>query len=267
MDEDARPFDVAQERMAEPRPAARTLDQPRHVRDRRPALVVRAKLHDPEVGFERRERVIGDLRRGGGHGSQERRLAGVRQPDKPDVGDQPQLEADPALLPGLALLGVLRRLVGGRLEVGVAEPAATAAGDHHLLSGGDQIGEELVRGVVEDRGAGRNAHHEVMARRTVAPRALAPTAVRRLEVVAVLEVAQGRLAGIHGEVHRTASTAIPAVRSAARDVRLAPEGRRAVAAVTGTDVDLDAVEEHRGHCPTAPATGRDAGRRSEGGGA
>ena len=136
--------------------------------------------------------------------------------------------------------------------------------DHHLLSGGDQVGEELVGGFVEDRGAGRNAHHEVMARRTVAPRPLAPTAGRRLEVMAVLEVAQGRLAGVHREVHRTASTAIPAVGSAARDVRLAPEGRRAVAAVTGAGVDLDAVEEHRGHCPTAPAAGRDAGRRNEG---
>ena len=264
MDKDARPLDVAQERMAEPRPVACSLDQPRHVRDRRPALVVRVELHHAEVGFERRERVVGDLRRGGRHGGQERRLAGVRQPDEPDVGDQAQLEADPALFPGLALLGVLGRLVGGRLEVGVAEPAAAAAADHHLLAGGDQIGKELVGGVVEDRGAGRNAHHEVMARRTVAPRPLAPAAVRRLEVVAVLEVAQGRLARVHREVHRTASTAIPAVGSAARDVRLAPEGRRAVAAVTGTDVDLDAVEEHRGHCPTAPASGRDAGRRNEG---
>ena len=167
--------------------------------------------------------------------------------------------------PGLALLGVLGRLVGRRLEVRVAEPATTAARDHHLLAGGDQVGEELVGGVVEDRGAGRNADHEVMARRTVAPRPLAPAAGRRLEMVAVLEVAQGRLAGVHREVHRTASTAIPAVGSAARDVRLAPEGRRAVAAVTGADVDLDAVEEHRGHCPTArrPAATRAGDTRAE----
>ena len=144
--------------------------------------------------------------------------------------------------------------------MGVAEPAAPAAGDHHLLAGGDQVGEELAGGVVEDRGAGRNGHHEVMTRRAVAPRPLAAAPGRGLEVVAVLEVAKGRLAGIHRQIDRTASTAVTAIRPAARDVRLAPEGRRAVAAVTGADEDLDAVEEHRGHCPTAPAGGREPRR-------
>ena len=114
-----------------PAPLLRALDEPGHVRDRRPARVLVAEVEHAEVGLERRERVVGDLRAGGGQRGQQRRLAGVRQPDEPDVGDEPQLQADPALLAGLALLGVARRLVGGGLEVDVAEAAAAAAGDHH----------------------------------------------------------------------------------------------------------------------------------------
>ena len=130
VDEDPRPLDVAQERVPEPGARAGALDQPGHVGDGRPPLVVLAEVHDPEVRLERRERVVGDLGRGRGDRREDRGLAGVRQPDQADVGDQPQLEPEPALGAGLALLGVLGRLVGGRLEVRVAEPAAAAARDH-----------------------------------------------------------------------------------------------------------------------------------------
>ena len=92
-----------------------------------------AEVEHAEVRLEGRERVVGDLRAGGGERREEGRLAGVRQPDEADVGDQPQLEADPALLARLALLGVLRGLVGRRREVDVAEAAPAAAGDHGQL--------------------------------------------------------------------------------------------------------------------------------------
>ena len=72
-----------------------------------PALVLVAEVHDAEVRLERRERVVGDLGLRGGQGREQRGLAGVRQPDEPDVGDEPQLEAQPVLLAGLALLGML----------------------------------------------------------------------------------------------------------------------------------------------------------------
>ena len=62
VDEDPRPLDVAQERVAEAGAAAGALDQPGHVGDRRPPLVLVAEVHDAEVRLERRERVVGDLR-------------------------------------------------------------------------------------------------------------------------------------------------------------------------------------------------------------
>ena len=62
VDEDPRPLDVAQEGVAESGPAARALDEPGHVGDRRSPFVVVAEVHDPEVRLERGERIVGDLR-------------------------------------------------------------------------------------------------------------------------------------------------------------------------------------------------------------
>jgi len=61
VDEDPRPLDVAQEGVAQPRAGRGSLDESRHVRDRGPALVVRAERHDAEVRLQRREGVCGDL--------------------------------------------------------------------------------------------------------------------------------------------------------------------------------------------------------------
>ena len=101
-------------RKAWPRPAPWLAPsmRPGHVGDRRAPLVVLAEVEHPEVRLERRERVVGDLRVGRRQRGEQGRLAGVRQADEPDVGDQPELEAEPALLARLALLGVLRGPVG-----------------------------------------------------------------------------------------------------------------------------------------------------------
>ena len=101
-----------------------------------------------------------------------------------------------------------------------------------------------------DRGPGRDVEGQVVAGLAVPPGARAATTGRRPEVVPVVEVAKGRLAGVDPKVDRAATTAVAAVGSAARDVRLLPEGRGPVATITGADPDLHAVEEHRGHSRT-----------------
>ena len=196
VDEDPRPLDVAQEGMTETGAAAGALDEAGHVGDGRAALVALGELHDAEVGFERRERVVGDLGRRGGDRGEDRRLAGVRQPDEADVGDEPELEADPRLGAGLALLGVLGCLVGRGLEVRVAEAAAPAAGDHRALADGDEVRQQLPGLVGVDRRAGRDVEGQVVAGLAVPAGPRAATAGRRPEMVPVVEVAEGGLAGI-----------------------------------------------------------------------
>src|SRR5262245_4435364 len=90
----------------------------------------------------------------------------------------------------------------------------------------------------------------------MAPGTLATTARGRLEVVLVAEVAQRGLAGVDAEPDAATATAVAAVRATPRDVRLATERRRAVAAVTGLDEDRHAVEEHRRDCRIRRPAGR-----------
>ena len=51
-----------------------------------------AGLDDAEVGDQGREGIVRDLRPGGGHGRDQRRLARVGEADQTDVGDRLQLE-------------------------------------------------------------------------------------------------------------------------------------------------------------------------------
>ncbi len=170
------------------------------------------------------------------------------------------------LLAGLPLLGVLGRLVGGRLEMRVAEAAAAAARDGRLLPRSDEVGDERTGLVIDDGGSGRDLQDEVVAGLAVAARLRAPAARLGLEVMAVLEVAQRGQPGIDPQEDGAAPTAVATVGAAARDVRLLAEGRGPVTAVAGTDPDLHAVEEHRGHCPMHPGRGRPEGSATRCGG-
>ena len=160
------------------------------------------------------------------------------------------------LVARLALLRVLGGLVRRALEVGVAQAAAAAPGDDGLLADRDEVGEQLAGLVVVHGRTGRDLEDEILARLPVAARLGAAAAGRGLEVVAVLEVAQRGLTGVHAQVDRTPAPAIPAVGAAARDVRLLAEGRGPVTTIAGADPDLHAIEEHRGHSRTGSGRGR-----------
>jgi len=142
--------------------------------------------------------------------------------------------------------------------MGVAEAAPPAASDHRGLADGDEIRDQGARVVVEDGRPGRNVEGELVARRAVPPRPFAATARGGLEVVLVTEIAKRRLTGVDSDVDRPASAAVAAIGSAARDMRFLTERRRAVAARSGLDEDLDAVEEHRGHCRIGPRFTRES---------
>ena len=125
VDEDPRALDVAQEAVPESLALVRARDQPGQVGEDEAPVV--AELDEAEVRLERRERVVGDPRRGARDAREERRLARVGQADEPRVGEQAQLELQLALgssgSPGVASR---RRLVGRRREARVAEPAPPA---------------------------------------------------------------------------------------------------------------------------------------------
>src|SRR5207249_4798786 len=85
-----------------------------------------------------------------------------------------------------------------------------------------------------------------------------PTTGSGPEVMVVLEIAQGCLAGVDRQGHRAAPAAVTPVRAAARDMGLATERGGAVATRAGTHPDRHAVEEHRAglsHSPDRRAAG------------
>ena len=127
-------LDVAEEARAEPGAFVRALDQARNVGQHE---VEARRAHHAEVGMQRGEGVVGDLRLGGAHRGEERRLAGIGQPDDAGVGDQLEPQPDRQLLARLARIGAARRLVGRRLEVRVAEAAVAALGEARALAGLD----------------------------------------------------------------------------------------------------------------------------------
>ena len=112
----------------------------------RPGMSAITKLswstaHRAELGLERRERVVGDLRPRARDRRQKGRLAGIRQADQAGVGQQLEPQPEPALLARLARRRLARRAVGRRLEVAVAEPAGAALRQDHGLLRRRQVGD------------------------------------------------------------------------------------------------------------------------------
>ena len=83
-----------------------------------------------ELRHQRGERVVGDLRPGRGQRRDQRRLAGRREADQPDVGHRAQLQHQVAGLARLAEQREPGRLAGRGGQRGVAQPAAAAGGGH-----------------------------------------------------------------------------------------------------------------------------------------
>ena len=105
--EQARAFDVGEEVVSEPDAVARALDQPRDVGDHELAV---ARVQGAEHRRERGERIVGDLRRRSRQARDQRGLARVGQPDEADIGQQLELQREPALLAAQAALGEPRGL-------------------------------------------------------------------------------------------------------------------------------------------------------------
>ena len=233
-------LDMREELVAEAGALRRALDQARDVGQDQ--LAVRA-LQRAEDRLERRERIARDLRRRARHPRQQRRLAGVRQPDEPHVGEQLQLQLDPALAALEPVFRKPRRLPRGRREALVAAPAASAARHDRALARHDQV----VHGPVFERGdrPRRDADDQVAAVGAVALRALAVTAAIGLVVRAALEGLQVAQRVVADEDDVAAVPAVAAVGAAARDMRLTAERHAAVAAAPCLNEDASFVREHR----------------------
>ena len=237
--EQLRSLDVGEEVVPQARALVGALDQPGDVGDDELAIVA---LERPEHGLQGRERVGRHLRVGAREAREQRRLAGVRQADEADVGEQLEVQVDAALLPGQAALGQPRRLPRRGLEARVAAPAGAAARDRDLLAGAHEVVARAVP--LEHLRPGRDADDHRLAVGAVALRALAVPAAVGAEVRAPAEGLQVAQRVVDAQDDVTAAAAVAAVGAALGHVRLAPERQRAVAPRAGADLQVGAIGEH-----------------------
>ena len=131
----ARALDVAQELDAQAVAGMRALDQSRNIGDDERPVIAVVGGDDAQVRLERGEGVIGDLGPRGRDARNQRGLAGVRETDQSDIGQQLQLEAELVFFAGTAVLVLGGRLMRRRGEARVALAAAAAACDDETIAG------------------------------------------------------------------------------------------------------------------------------------
>ena len=224
---------------------ARALDESGHV-GHDEAVV--AGAHHAEVGDERGEGVVRDLGPGGAHASDERALPHGGKAHERGVGHELELELDPVLMRGLALLGEGGRAARGRDEMGVAASPGAAGGDHDALAGVREVGQALGMlhgGRVElpDHSPQRNLQQQVLAVLTILFRALAVRTALGTEMVLETVVDQGGELGVGNDHDVAAAPAVAAIGSSLGHERLAPERHAARAAVAAAHIDAAHIGE------------------------
>src|SRR5215472_11986604 len=251
MQQHAAALDVTEEAVAKARAFMRALDQPGNVGQHELAAV---GIHHAELRMQRGEGIVRDLRPRRADLAEQGRFAGIGQPDETGIGDQFQPQPDPALLAGLARIGVARRAVGRGLEMRIAEAAVAAFGEHELLAELGEVVDQRLAILVEYLRADRHLQHDRLAARAMAILAHAILAPLGLEVLLVAIVDQRVQPTDRLDHDVAAAAAIAAGGPAEFDELLAAECHAAVAAVAGADIDLGLVEEF--HAPVVRAGAR-----------
>src|SRR5258708_3576993 len=240
MQEHAAALDVAEEAVTQSRAFVGALDQARNIGEYELAAV---DLDHAELGMQRREWVVGNLRLGGAHRPPEGRFSRVWQTDNARIGNQLEAQPDREFLAGLAGMAMARRTVGRTLEVGIAEAALASARDHRPLSHVGEVGEQGLAVLLVDLRPGRHLQHDIAAVRAVAVLAHAAAAVLGFEMLLVAVIDERIEPVDRLQDHVAALAAVAAVRPAELDEFLAPERHAAVAAVARADVHLGFMEE------------------------
>src|SRR3989441_5574879 len=242
VEKEPRPLGVPQELVTEAPALRRSRDEARQVGDHERALVVHAD--DAERRLERREGVVGDLGLGRRHPRDERRLAGVGEPDDADVGKELELEVKPPLRAGPSEVSAPRRPVGRGREACVAPPTPRTADGEDPLAGRGQVPEALAGVAVGDDGAEGDPEDEITAARAVTVRPLAVLAALGVVVALVVVVEERGERGIGFEPDAAAVAAVAAVGAAAGNVLLTAEADTAGPPTAAPDENTDPADDH-----------------------
>ena len=218
MYENARARGVSQEGEPEPRADGCPLNQSRKVGNGWSTAVVNAQFKNAQVRLKGGEGVVANLWLCRRECSEEGRLPSVRQSDKANVSDQSELKSHLAQFARLPFLCVSRRLMRCRGEVRIAESAAAAAHQQHMLFSRNEVRNQVPTLCIKDCRARRHTNDQVTP--SLAVRRFVPALARVTRYIPALhlKVAQGCLPCINRDVDAAAASTVAAIRAAARYV-------------------------------------------------
>ncbi len=234
-------LDVAQEAGADPFTLVGTLDDAGDVGHHERMTV--ANLDDTEVGFERGEGIVGDLRTGGGNSGEKGGFTGIGETYQTDVGENFELKDESPLLTRFAGLGIVGGLVGGGFKVPVTQTAATAGEKHLFLAVLGNFGDDLARVGILGYGSERDIYIYVSAGLTRRTGAITTLTVLGKDVPLELKVNESPKVGVAAEDDVTPTTAVAPVRPAECNELLAPEMSRPGPPITRTGENLNVIYE------------------------
>src|SRR5690348_4078923 len=140
MQQQLRPLNVPEKSIAQTRARMRAFYQTRYVGNHKRTKI--SEINHAEVRFQRRERVVGDLRTGRGNSRDESRLARVWETCQTNIGKQLQLELQFALFATAAALVITRRTIRRAGEVSVAKATAAATRSEPTITIAVQVRSE-----------------------------------------------------------------------------------------------------------------------------
>lgn len=139
MKKDRTPFHMAQEPISNTPTLVRTLDQTGDIGDDK---LLSVDFSHSQIRVRGRKRKVGDPGPGIGCCGKECRLAGIRKPDKPNIGNHLQSKPHRPFDARLSGIGATGRLICCRLEMEIAESTVAANSQPHPVVTVPEIGND-----------------------------------------------------------------------------------------------------------------------------
>ena len=177
-----------------------------------------AIAHDAQIGFERGERIVGNLGLGSRYRRQQGGFARIGESHQTHVGKQFQLHNHLTLLARLAGLCIARGAVGRALEMPVAQSATAAFQQHHLLPVVGDVANKLARLGIEHGCSARHLDNAVLACLAKAAALATRHAVGGKHMALIFEVKQCPQVAVAAQNHAAAIAAVATIGSAFRNI-------------------------------------------------